>query len=150
MCYCRGLPCATEHSQHCHNEICQKLLRASNQLMKVQSPQLDLRPTYVDEAAANHLCDAGERSFGCAVCQKGHAVNGGPLLMCGGCKSEYYCCPAHQRQAWKVHKHHCKEFKTLAHTDKASGSILGVHISMSDESEVPLNIDLMMNRAVRL
>ena len=41
------------------------------------------------------------------------AVNGRALLMCSKCKSEYYCCEDHQKNAWKTHKKVCTELAKL-------------------------------------
>eukprot|EP00750_Incisomonas_marina_P026629 INCI5932.6.p1 GENE.INCI5932.6~~INCI5932.6.p1 ORF type:complete len:824 (+),score=145.95 INCI5932.6:583-3054(+) len=30
-----------------------------------------------------------------------------PLLLCTGCKSTYYCCPAHQKEDWNMHRAAC-------------------------------------------
>jgi hypothetical protein len=33
------------------------------------------------------------------------------LLVCGGCKSTYYCCKAHQKQHWPEHKAKCARWR---------------------------------------
>ena len=59
----------------------------------VAKPQLDAAG---NELACNH-CGATHGS-------KGPSAN---LLRCNGCQSTYYCCAAHQKADWKMHKAAC-------------------------------------------
>ncbi|KAK5691159.1 hypothetical protein LTR97_011811 [Elasticomyces elasticus] len=44
----------------------------------------------------------------CAICPSKAAKDGSGLLTCGRCKVRKYCCKAHQRGHWKIHKLVCR------------------------------------------
>ncbi|KAK5675417.1 hypothetical protein LTS10_011859 [Elasticomyces elasticus] len=44
----------------------------------------------------------------CAVCSSKAAKDGSKLLTCGRCKVRKYCCKAHQKKHWKIHKLVCR------------------------------------------
>lgn len=52
--------------------------------------------------------DMVKERAGCEVCGARESVDGGKLLMCGGCERVWYCGTAHQKEHWGAHKAWCR------------------------------------------
>jgi len=65
-------------------------------------------PSEEEEAFSNRtnpFLDHGKPK--CPVCGSRKGADGGPLLRCGRCTKEHYCCKEHQKTHWKLHKYLC-------------------------------------------
>jgi hypothetical protein len=72
----------------------------------------------------------------CARCGAATRVDGAPLLRCGSCKRQRYCCAEHQREDWKEHKVTCGRDDSTRSLHPAALSQLGRVVRYRDGATI--------------
>jgi hypothetical protein len=104
----------------------------NNNIANLQEVNLEVALKHADDWKVDWVCDLssaeiqyvknniqyfvglakilGEPKIICPVCDCADEEEK-KLLLCGGCKSTYYCCKEHQKQHWAEHKGECARWR---------------------------------------
>ena len=113
-------------------------------------PEDYLRKKFTDIQSAFNNMNAG-RSYeqlrqGMKPCGLCDTINA--KMKCSGCKSQFYCCKDHQRQAWQTHKKECKAAAKMRTDSKTSIKKEKKRIPLQDQKQAKRDLNTSSTKMV--